>query len=129
MPTGPEGLAWELAVFLAPRAHHSCCPGLPSSLATCLAAVANMVTARACIILWAEARPRHVKVVGWASSLRVRLSSLGRPLSCQLLPLPTTGCWTLGRRRISATGAHSLGEMDLNSPAACFQCWAQGWNL
>lgn len=44
MPQGPEGLAWELAVFLAPRAHHSCSPDLPSSLAACLATVAILAT-------------------------------------------------------------------------------------
>lgn len=53
MPQGPEGLAWELAVFLAPRAHHSCSPDLPSSLAACPATVAILAidsdrTAEAC---------------------------------------------------------------------------------
>lgn len=63
---GPEGLPWELAVFLAPRPHHYCCPGLPSGLAACLATVAKMVTACARRSLQAEAGPRRVKVVGWA---------------------------------------------------------------
>ena len=71
--TGPKGLAWELAVFLALRAHHSCCPGLPSSLAACLAAVAKVATACAHRSLWAEAGLRRVKAVGVGSSLRVRL--------------------------------------------------------
>lgn len=66
MTTGPEGLVWELSVFLAPRDHHSCFPGLPSTLATCLATVAKMTTACAHRSLWPEAEPRRVKVVGWA---------------------------------------------------------------
>lgn len=66
MLQGPEGLAWELAVFLAPRAHHSCSPDLPRSLAACLATAAILATDLDRRSLWAEAGPRRVKVVGWA---------------------------------------------------------------
>lgn len=101
VPTDPEGLAWDPAVFLAPMAHHPAVQGLPNSLATCLATVAKMASACAYRRLQAEARPRHVKVVGWASSLKVRLSSLGKLLLANL-SLSTAGCWTLTRMHMCA---------------------------
>lgn len=82
-------------MLLAPRAHHSCSPALPSSLAACLAAVAILATDCGHRNLWAEAGPRRVKVVGWAVAE-------GETQLPGEAPLPSTSAFA--HRRLLGTG-------------------------